>query len=387
MIIRARPARGENAERASSLKESDERFRVLVESIRDYAVFMLDRDGRVQTWNTGAALIKGYQREEIIGKPIDLFYTREDRENGRPAMLLGRAASEGRVEDEGWRVRKDGTPFWADVVISALRNEAGALIGFSKVTRDLTQRLHDEEDRRRLDAERIRAEEALRIRDEFLSVASHELKTPLTALQLELYGMRAPIEKGGDERLGRKLGRASRSADRLARLVEMLMDVSRIATGRLTLNREPFDLQPAIEQLVETMRGTAVQAGCDLSFHPFPAGGPVVGSWDRLRVEQVVMNLLSNAFKYGAGQPVTLSVSRQGNEAIIEIRDHGPGVPPGDLHRIFERFERATATGDRGGLGLGLYVSREIVQAHGGSIAVRTLADGGACFTVRLPIL
>jgi PAS domain S-box-containing protein len=386
LITRGRAAPRQKIEQASSLNESDERFRVLVESIRDYAVFMLDRDGRVETWNTGAALIKGYQRTEIVGKPIELFYTQEDRENGRPARLLAQAAAEGRVEDEGWRVRKDGTRFWADVVITALRNEAGTLVGFAKVTRDLTQREQDERDRRRLEGERIRAQEALRIRDEFLSVASHELKTPLTALQLELYGMRAPIEKGGDERLGRKLERAARSADRLSRLVEMLMDVSRIATGRLTLKREPFDLQAAIEQLVETMRGTAVQARCDLSFRPPPEGGPVVGSWDRLRVEQVVMNLLSNAFKYGAGQPVTLSVSRDGNEAIIEVRDHGPGVPMEDLDRIFERFERASATGDQGGLGLGLYVTREIVHAHGGSIAGRTLPDGGADFTVRLPL-
>src|SRR5581483_4364190 len=132
----------------------------------------------------GAALIKGYSREEIIGQRIDRVYTREDRENGRQARLLAQAVRDGRVEDEGWRVRKDGTPFWADVVITALRNDAGVLIGFAKVTRDLTQRVHDEEERRRLDADRIRAEEALRIRDEFLSIASHELKTPLTALQL-----------------------------------------------------------------------------------------------------------------------------------------------------------------------------------------------------------
>jgi PAS domain S-box-containing protein len=386
LISRARPARSEKPARPSPLKESDDRFRVLVESIRDYAVFMLDRHGRVETWNTGAALIKGYQREEIIGKPIDLFYTQADRNNGRPAMLLAQAANEGRVEDEGWRVRKDGTRFWADVVITALRNEAGELTGFSKVTRDLTQRLLDEEERRRLDADRIRAEEALRIRDEFLSIASHELKTPLTALQLELYGMRAPIEKNGDERLGRKLARAARSSDRLSRLLEMLLDVSRIAGGRLTLKREPFDLRPALEQLVETMQGIAAQAGCVLSFHPSPETGPTVGNWDRLRIEQVAMNLLSNAFKYGAGQPVTLSVCRDGDEAVIQIRDHGPGVPLGDLDRIFERFERATALRNLGGLGLGLYVSREIVHAHGGSIAGCTLADGGACFTVRLPL-
>jgi signal transduction histidine kinase len=273
------------------------------------------------------------------------------------------------------------------VVITALRNDAGTLIGFAKVTRDLTQRQLAEEERRRLDAERIRAEEALRVRDEFLSVASHELKTPLTALQIELYGMRAPVEKTGDERLGRKLGRAARGADRMSQLIEMLLDVSRIATGRLPLRREPFELRAAIEQLVETMRGTAAQAACDFSFHPSPAVGPIVGNWDRLRVEQVVMNLLSNAFKYGAGRPVTLRVSREGDEAIIEVRDHGPGIPPGDLERIFERFERATAMGNQGGLGLGLYVSREIVHAHGGSIAGHSLADGGACFTVRLPLV
>ena len=387
MITRGRPSRRENTEPVTSLKESDDRFRVLVESIRDYAVFMLDRDGRVATWNTGAALIKGYRREEIVGKSIELFYTREDRKNGRPARLLAQAANEGRVEDEGWRVRNDGTRFWADVVITALRDDAGALIGFAKVTRDLTQRQQAEEERRRLDEERIRAEEAVRIRDEFFSIASHELKTPLTALQLELYGMRAPIEKNGDERLRRKLARASRSADRLSRLIEMLLDVSRLATGRLTLNREPFDLGQAMQQVAEIMQGTATQASCAFSFHPSPEAGPLVGNWDRLRVEQVVMNLLSNAFKYGAGQSVTLSLARDGDQAIVEVRDHGPGIPAGDLDRIFERFERATAFQAHGGLGLGLYVSREIVHAHGGSIAARTLPDGGACFTVRLPLV
>ena len=386
MITRGRSARHEDVEEVSSLKESDDRFRVLVESIRDYAVFMLDRDGRVATWNTGAALIKGYRREEIVGKSIELFYTREDREKGRPARLLAQAAKEGRIEDEGWRVRKDGTRFWADVVITALRSDSGALIGFAKVTRDLTQRQQAEDERRRLDMDRIRAEEALRIRDEFFSVASHELKTPLTALHLELYGMRAPIEKTGDERLGGKLARASRSADRLSRLIEMLLDVSRIATGRLTLKLDRVDLREAMQQIAETMQGMAAQANCDFSFHPSPDAQPMVGNWDRLRIEQVVMNLLANAFKYGAGRPVTLSLSREGEQAIVEVRDHRPGIPPGDLDRIFERFERATTLQNHGGLGLGLYVSREIVQAHGGSIAGRTLPDGGACFTVRLPL-
>ncbi|HEY6475235.1 MAG TPA: PAS domain-containing sensor histidine kinase [Polyangia bacterium] len=368
---------------APSLLESDERFRVLVESIRDYAVFLLDKEGRVQTWNAGAALIKGYQRDEIVGKSIELFYTREDRDNGRPARLLAEAAREGRVEDEGWRVRKDGTRFWADVVITALRDDAGETIGFAKVTRDLTERQHGEEERRRLDAERIRAEEALRIRDEFLSIASHELKTPLTALQIELYGMRELGGQSTDERMSRKLGRASRNADRLSRLIEMLMDVSRIATGRLTLRPEPFDLSDAVNRVAETMRGTAEQARCEFSCR---TPGPIPGTWDRLRVEQVVMNVLANAFRYGAGAPVMLSASVENGEAIVQIRDHGPGVPPDDFGRIFERFERGSPKQDRGGLGLGLYLSREIAQAHGGSIAGRNLPDGGAVFTLRLPL-
>jgi PAS domain S-box-containing protein len=346
-------------------------------------VFLLDTEGCVQTWNAGAALIKGYQRDEIVGKSIELFYTRDAREDGRPARLLASAARDGRVEDEGWRVRKDGTRFWADVVITALRNDAGDLIGFAKVTRDLTQRQHAEEERRRLDAERVRAEEALRIRDEFLSIASHELKTPLTALQIELYAMRDVAGPEADERLSRKLTRASRNADRLSRLIEMLLDVSRIATGRLTLTLEPFDLADAIAQVAETMRGTAEQARCEF-FHG--AAGPIVGTWDRVRVEQVVMNLLSNAFRYGAGAPVSLTASAENGEAIIEVRDHGPGIPPADLGRIFERFERGSSRRDQGGLGLGLYVSREIAHAHAGSITGRNLPDGGAVFAVRLPI-
>jgi PAS domain S-box-containing protein len=382
MLPKRQRPQGQTFPSPVSLIESDDRFRVLVESIRDYAVFMLDTEGRVRTWNTGAALIKGYQREEIIGKPIDFFYTPEDRENGRPAALLAQAVRDGRVEDEGWRVRKDGTRFWADVVITALQNEAGQLVGFAKVTRDLTQRQRADEERRRLDADRVRAEEALRIRDEFLSVASHELKTPLTALQIELFGLREMAGRDLDDRTARRLTRASRNADRLSRLIDMLLDVSRIATGRLTLRPDPFDLCEAINQVAETMQGTADQASCEFSCQ---TPGPIVGTWDRVRVEQVVMNLLSNAFKYGAGTPVALSVSTENRAAVIEVRDHGPGLPPEDLERIFERFERGSA-GNQGGLGLGLYVSREIANAHGGSIAARNLADGGAAFTIRLPI-
>ena len=224
---------------------------------------------------------------------------------------------------------------------------------------------------------------AVGARDEFISIASHELKTPLTALQIELYGLLESNQKAMDERAGRKLARASRNADRLSRLIELLLDVSRIATGRMALRPERFDLWQALELIADTMRETALKAGSVFSLE---GAGPILGRWDRLRVEQVAMNLLSNAFKYGAGHPVVLSASIVDGQAVIEVRDEGPGVPENDLERIFNRFERAAPMRNHGGLGLGLYVSREIAGAHRGSITVRNLPQGGAAFTVRLPI-
>jgi signal transduction histidine kinase len=302
---------------------------------------------------------------------------------GRCERELEIARRVGRFEEEGWRVRKDGTRYWANVVLTAIHDKTGELIGYAKVTRDLTER-------RRLDDERlqrVRAEEALRVRDEFLSIASHELKTPLTSLQIELYAMRERLdEAAADQRLSRKLDRASRNADRLSGLIDTLLDVSRIATGRLTLKPEHFDLVECVGLVIDGMRSTATRAGCDLRLECPADGVAIRGTWDRLRLEQVVMNLLSNAFKYGAGQPVTVSVSAQGREVVLKVCDKGPGVADKDVHRIFDRFERASPMRHYGGLGLGLYVSREIVRAEHGSIGVRNLPEGGACFEVHLPI-
>jgi signal transduction histidine kinase len=186
-----------------------------------------------------------------------------------------------------------------------------------------------------------------------------------------------------DPRVLKKLARAVRTADRLSALVELLLDVGRIASGKLTLKPERFDLAQAVTQVVDTLRATAAMAGCDLKLR---APAPIDGTWDRLRVEQVVMNVLANAFKYGAGTPVEVSVSRDGDSAVIEIADRGPGIAQKDLPRIFERFERASPKRHYGGLGLGLYVSREIVGAQRGMISARNLDGGGAVFTIRLPI-
>ncbi len=455
-----------------------ERALLLVQSIRDYAIFTLDTDGRVSSWNAGAERIKGYTAEEILGQHISRFYTPEDFRDGRPWRLLRQAEEQGRVEDEGWRVRKDGTLFWADVIISAMRDASGTLRGFSKITRDLTERRKAEEqlrlseerfrlliesvkdyaifmldpkghvvtwnagaerikgyraeeiigqsftrfypeedvlagkcdrelevalrdsagrhlgftkvtrdltERRKMEEERLRlahAQEGVRLRDEFLSIASHELKTPITALQLQLHSLRERVERM-DERMVSRVDRAARSGERLAELIEALLDVSRIATGRFELNPQRFDLAETVGEVCERLREAATQAGCELSVK---LGGALVGTWDRLRIEQVLTNLLSNAIKYAAQAPIEVSLAQEGNTAVLEVRDRGPGIPEEAQARIFNRFERAAEIRHYGGLGLGLYVVREIVKAHDGMVSVHNRPGGGACFIVRLPL-
>jgi signal transduction histidine kinase len=232
------------------------------------------------------------------------------------------------------------------------------------------------------------AEEALRVRDEFLSLVSHELKTPLTVLQLQLHAWRNDAASDRDQR-ATQLRRATQSSDRLADLIESLMDVSSIATAGLVLTPKVFDLRESLTRLLDELRPAAERVGCVLSLR---AGDPLLGSWDQKRVEQAVTNLVSNAIKHGAGKPVDVAIHRHGNEALIDVRDQGAGVPEAEIARIFGRFERASSARNYGGLGLGLYVVQEIARGHGGSVSVCNLVDkesgnvSGACFRLRLPI-
>jgi hypothetical protein len=252
------------------------------------------------------------------------------------------------------------------------------LLGFVKITRDLTERRRSEEERLRL----AQAAEAIRLRDEFLSIASHELKTPLTALQLQLLNVREQL-RPDDEKMARNIERARRIAERLDQLVEALLDVSRLATGRFKLNPESFDMREAVRDVVERLTESARAAGCELSLE---VAGPIRGRWDRLRIEQVVSNLISNSMKYAAGKPIQVLLGPGSDSVVLEVRDSGPGIAEAELSRIFERFERAASARHYGGMGLGLYVARQITEAHGGSIVARNLPNGGACFVVRLPL-
>ena len=236
---------------------------------------------------------------------------------------------------------------------------------------------------RRERAARREAEHAVAARDDFLAVAAHELATPLTPLQLELETLQRTLAGAAlAPNVQRRLDRASRQTKRLARLTERLLDVSRLAHGRLTLDPIDFDFYDMVREVVEEYRGEATRAGSELTL---TAPAAFVGRWDRARAAQVVENLLSNAVKYGGGRPIALELEGSPDDVVLTVRDQRSGIEPAELPQIFDRFERASPERRRGGLGLGLYVAREIVQAHGGRIQCDSTPGQGSTFTVKLP--
>jgi len=355
---------------------SEERARLIIESIRDYAIFMLDPEGRVESWNPGAERIKGWTAPEILGRHFRAFYPEVDARAGVPERALQEAARLGQYQEEGWRVRKGGARFWADVTITALRGPDGRLEGFAKVTRDLTERVELESQRLQLGRER----EVNRARDQFLSLAAHELKTPLTALRLQIDAALRDAAAAGPV-LSERLRRADHGVQRLASLADDLLDVTRLATGRFMVVPRPMDLAAAAREVVRRERAAALSSREVL----LAADTPVPGRWDPARLDRLIAHLLSNALRYGGAQPVQVAVWAQGGTACLSVRDHGPTILPAARRRIFQRFDGVPDRSD-GGFGLGLYLVAEIAAAHGGQAAVEDAPGGGTVFTVRLPL-
>ena len=259
--------------------------------------------------------------------------------------------------------------------IEPLRDDEGKVTGMMGVAVEVTDEV----------LARRRIEEALRARDDFISVASHELRTPMTTLRLQTESLMAGMKSGTmtSERALPKLTLARRQLDRLDALVADLVDVTRISSGRLELHREPFDLGELCEEVAQRFSDELAKASCPLTL---ALEHGLVGHWDRFRLDQVLTNLLTNAMKYGAGKPVTLALRRDGREVELSVRDEGVGIPPAEQARIFERFERASSGKQHSGLGLGLWIAQKIVTASGGTLGVTSEPGQGSRFTMRLAL-
>lgn len=366
--------------RSTALQDlTESTFRLLVQSVKEYAIFMLDPQGIVQSWNPGAERLKGYQASEIIGRPFTLFYPPEDVESGKCARELELAARDGSFEDEGWRVRKDGSRFWANVVITAVFDE-GRLVGYAKVTRDLTERRQAEQTRLRL----AQASEAVRLRDEFLSVVAHELRTPITALSMLLHRVERAVLR--QSQLDPKaLVKARRQVQRLSRLVDDLLEFARIQAGRLEFRMEDVTLNALAADVVDDFRDHSDRHSIEFEAGPDTA----IVRADPARLEQVLINLLQNAIKYAPnGGSIRVRVWCDDDAAQVSVTDPGIGIPYEDQQRLFQRFYRASnaSTPNFSGLGLGLYLCNEIVRRHEGHMSLESVPGHGTTVTVHLPL-
>ena len=357
-----------------ALRQSEERFRLLVDNVKDYAIFMLDPDGYVVSWNAGAARIKGYTREEIIGQHFSNFYTREEAAAGKPARELAIARQLGQVEDEGWRVRKDGTTFWANVNITAVYDESNRLRGFAKVTRDLTERREREELAR--SSERMR---------KFLATLAHELRNPLAPVRNAIGVMQ--LEAGVSPTLARSRDLIDRQVTHLTRLVDDLLDVGRIMSDKVELRLARVDLAEVVARAIEAARPFTDSREQSVGTH-MPVE-PLIVHGDTTRLVQVLQNLLHNASKFSPpGSRIEIFGRVDHQMAVLEVRDHGRGIPARSLDAIFELFaqEKEGQSLGEGGLGIGLTLCKSLVELHGGSIIASSEGAGcGSSFTLSLP--
>jgi PAS domain S-box-containing protein len=357
-----------------TLHQSEERFRTLVQAVQDYAIFMLDEEGHIASWNAGAERSKGYKAEEIIGQHFRVFYPPEVQASGHPERELEIAMREGHYEEEGWRIRKDGTRFWANVVITALFNDHGQHIGFSKVTRDITERRTMMQEREATAAALASANTELKALNEqlsraaedqsqFLAVTAHELRTPVGVLGGSADTLAKHWSQLTEEERDEMLEGMTASASRLRRLLGDLLTASRLDARALDLHLGQVDVGDLVAQAVTSARRTHPEADIRLD-----AVQHAQAHVDAGKLAQAVDNLISNALRHGA-PPVLVSVEADSSNVQIKVRDGGPGVPPALRARLFHRF----ATGDnKGGTGLGLFIVRELARAQGGDAYYRT---------------
>ncbi|KAL4972409.1 Two-component system protein A [Aspergillus desertorum] len=361
----------------------NETYKILVDTVKDYAIFMLDPTGHIATWNAGASVLKGYKAEEIIGKHFSILYSPADRASGKPNMALGVCLREGRMEDEGWRYRRDGTRFWANVLITPIY-QFGQHVGFVKVTRDLTERKEAE-------ARMIAAfEESSRLKTDFLANISHEIRTPMNGMQIALTML---IDTGLSPEQREHANIIQDSMSLLLQIVNDVLDYSKLSSGSFSLHADMLDIREIVAAVVRNCR-PSLKEGVELTTDISP-DLPARLSGDPLRYRQILQNLVGNAVKFTEKGSVRVTIScstdEQDSSALVktEVTDTGIGVPDSAINTLFTPFSRFANSAARKyqGTGLGLSICKSLAELMDGTVgyAPNPQAPGSVFwFTVKM---
>jgi PAS domain S-box-containing protein len=350
-----------------SLFEKEAILEWIINNTYKYAIFMVDKKGFIKTWNTGAENVMGYKSKEILGKHFSIFYPQEEIKKKKPQIILKKAEKNDKYEEEGLRIRKDGTSYWAHVVISPIRSRKGVLKGFVKITQDITEK-----------------KEIDKQKDAFIGIASHELKTPITTLSAYTQLLESRIKHKGDTKDLYLLSNILLQTNRLTNLIDDLLHVSRIQSGKLELSLKKIDLNELIRKVI-----------IDFQYlddsHEILKSGKINGKVlaDENRIRQVLINFLTNAIKYSPdADKIIIHLTSEKHTAIVSVQDFGTGISKEDLPNLFTRFYRSKEKNERNvsGFGLGLYISSEIVKKHKGRIWVESKKGKGSTFFFSLPL-
>lgn len=356
----------------------------IVDSSHD-AIVSKTLDGIITSWNRAAEEMFGYSAAEAVGQPITLIIPPE--RIAEEEYVLGKIRRGEKVDHfETIRQTKEGRRLNVSLTISPIRDACGVVIGASKIGRDITEKKRWEREREELLARERTARqelaEAVAARDEFIAVAAHELRNPLNVFLLNLQLLyRISGSPAGFAQIRGLIEKTREQLGRISTLLDRLLDVTRVRAGTFELYRETFDLGGLVREITARFAGERPAVSISLQVE-----SKIEGQWDRTRIDQAITNLISNAIKYGRNQPVTITARVAGHQAIITVRDQGIGMSPEDRERIFDRFERAAGRMGSEGLGLGLWITKQIAQAHGGSILAESELGKGSTFVLRLPL-
>jgi PAS domain S-box-containing protein len=381
----------EDQKNQKALLKSESEFRSIFES-SPVGIANIDRNGFFVRCNPSLQKILGYSNEELRKLTFNDITYADDIHKGDDLwteMVNGKLDN---AELDKRYVRKDGRIVWTHISASAIRNKNGDFIQTVTLVENVTERREAEELRNQLFVKekeaRLDAQRAVLIRDEFLSIASHELKTPLTVLMMQTQLLNRLMEQDRLQHLSKQkqlelIQSSSQQLDRFSNLINDLLDVGRLSEGALTLKRVRINLYDIVQGILPRFQQELVESGSMVSLS---GDSEVIGEWERLPVEQVIINLLKNAIKFGLGKEIKITIEKKGIMAVLTVSDHGIGISTEDQGRIFECFERGVSSKSFGGLGLGLYISRQFIEAHGGTIKVESELNHGSTFIVELPL-